>query len=70
MIDSTTKLQTGLFSGNLIDFGQYDQCLAINHQSKIQGVIRGKHCMVYAITQNFEQTEHRLYTGLVLKKYI
>lgn len=46
MIDASGSIPSGLLDGTLSDFGDYDQCLAL--QSSIDPSIRGKHCMIKA----------------------
>lgn len=43
VFDSSTKLQTGIFNGNLMEFGAFKQCINIYYNSKY-GPIRGKQC--------------------------
>ncbi|XP_044739869.1 O-acyltransferase like protein-like [Chrysoperla carnea] len=45
MFDSSSKIQSTILGGNLIDFGGFDQCLAI-HEETDSGLIDGKHCIV------------------------
>lgn len=45
MFDASSKIQSTILSGNLIDFGGFDQCLSIEEQTN-SGVIKGQHCMV------------------------
>lgn len=54
VLDSWGKSQSGLFSGNLINFGHYEQCLATRHQfdDPTEGVYVGQHCMIF-----FKDTE-------------
>lgn len=54
VLDSWGKSQSGLFSGNLINFGHYEQCLATRHQldDPTEGVYEGQHCMIF-----FKDTE-------------
>lgn len=49
VFDSWGKSQSGLFSGNLINFGHYDQCLQMKHVFKDSnvGVYQGQHCMIF-----------------------
>lgn len=39
MADASTKLQPGLFYGNLIDYGNYEECLEVEGENLV-----GKHC--------------------------
>lgn len=55
MLDSWGKIQSGILTGNLVNFGNYDQCLRLNEiiDDKLIYTIRGKYCMVfyYALPQ-------------------
>ncbi|XP_071057341.1 nose resistant to fluoxetine protein 6-like [Onthophagus taurus] len=52
MFDSSSKLQPGIFSGNLMDFGDFSQCINIEANT-CSGKIIGKHCSVKIVpTQN------------------
>ncbi|XP_058797503.1 nose resistant to fluoxetine protein 6-like [Phymastichus coffea] len=46
MLDASSKLQSGLLQGNLVDLGQYDECSAVHSSNN---GIRGRHCM-YSIS--------------------
>lgn len=41
MIDSSSKIPTGIFSGNVVDLGNFDECIEI--EDKTDNVI-GKFC--------------------------
>lgn len=45
VFDSSSKIQSTILGGNLIDFGGFDQCLEI-HEETDSGLIDGKHCIV------------------------
>lgn len=49
VFDSWGKSQSGLFSGNLINFGHYQQCLQVEHEfdDPADGAYQGQHCMVF-----------------------
>lgn len=49
VFDSWGKSQSGLFSGNLINFGHYEQCLETRYQFEdpTDGVFEGQHCMIF-----------------------
>lgn len=49
MIDSWTKFQAGVSYGNLVDLGNYDQCLDFKYRSSDEniGLIQGQHCLIY-----------------------
>ncbi|KAH8295942.1 hypothetical protein KR018_006478, partial [Drosophila ironensis] len=44
MIDAWGNLPAGMLVGNLWDFGNYDECLAINHAVTLTRRVRGKYC--------------------------
>lgn len=57
VFDSWAKVQSGIMSGNNMNFGDYDQCLKTQHTSK-DGQISGQFCMVfYKYTDKFKNTE-------------
>lgn len=39
MYDSSSKMQPGIFEGNIVDLGMFDECVGINDVK-----IRGRHC--------------------------
>ncbi|XP_044255130.1 nose resistant to fluoxetine protein 6-like [Tribolium madens] len=43
MFDSSSKLQSGILMGNLVEYGAFKQCLRI-YKATPNGPIRGKHC--------------------------
>lgn len=49
VFDSWGKSQSGLFSGNLINFGHYEQCLQMRQDfdNSSEGTFQGQHCMVF-----------------------
>ena len=48
IFDSWGKSQSGLFSGNHMNFGHYEQCLAVKHKLDDEaGDYVGQHCMVF-----------------------
>lgn len=49
VFDAWGRSQSGLFSGNLINFGHYEQCIEMRHEfSDIDdGVFQGQHCMIF-----------------------
>lgn len=49
VFDAWGKSQSGLFSGNLINFGHYEQCLETEHNfnDTTTGIFYGQHCMVF-----------------------
>lgn len=42
--DSWGNVPSGIISGNLYDFGSFDQCINFKHQSTEVGDILGQHC--------------------------
>lgn len=44
MRDSWGNVPSGLFSGNVYDFGSFDQCINFRHYSMDVGEISGQHC--------------------------
>jgi hypothetical protein len=42
--DSWGNFPSGVFSGNLYDFGNFDQCINFRHDSREVGEIVGQHC--------------------------
>lgn len=49
VFDAWGRSQSGLFSGNLINFGHYEQCIEMRHEfsDKGDGVFQGQHCMIF-----------------------
>ncbi|XP_063992297.1 nose resistant to fluoxetine protein 6-like [Diachasmimorpha longicaudata] len=50
MIDSSSKIPTGILEGNLKDLGVYDECIATKVEKGSES-IRGRHCM-YSFSVN------------------
>lgn len=44
MRDAWGHIPSGIFSGNLYDFGNFDQCINFEHYSEETGEILGQHC--------------------------
>jgi len=42
VLDATAKIPDGLLGGKLINIGQFDECLKVEHPAK---KFQGKHCM-------------------------
>ncbi|XP_044739780.1 uncharacterized protein LOC123301114 [Chrysoperla carnea] len=42
MMDSSSKFQAGIFIGNVVDLGAFDECLRIDNNKEH---IRGKYCL-------------------------
>ncbi|XP_033214112.1 O-acyltransferase like protein-like [Belonocnema kinseyi] len=48
MLDSSSKIPSGILTGNIVDLGMFDECMSVQaKKEKIE--IRGRHCM-YSIT--------------------
>lgn len=63
MFDSWAKgPPSGVFYGNTINYGNFDQCLNVNHQVEDHesSYIKGKHC---TITIQFEDPQRREFFG-------
>lgn len=53
MFDASAKISSGLLSGNLNNFGDFDECLAARSQT--DGFISGQYCLAYV---NIEVPDH------------
>lgn len=49
MFDSWGKIPSGIFTGNVIDYGQFDECISIGHEKLNAADIKGKYC-AYAVS--------------------
>ena len=49
VFDAWGKSQSGFFSGNLVNFGHYEQCLAMKYSFKnpSDGSFKGQHCLIF-----------------------
>jgi hypothetical protein len=56
--DANAKVPSGLLSGNINQFGDYDQCLGAS--SPFDRYLRGKYCLV-EIDPKFRDNNSRLY---------
>lgn len=45
MLDASSKIPSGLFSGNLIDLGSFDECVSIEHINRSEKIF-GSYCKV------------------------
>lgn len=46
MFDASSKMQSGILTGNTIELGNYDECVSATSASTINNrTIRGRHCM-------------------------
>ena len=46
VFDSWSKIQSGYFSGNYIDLGDFDQCTKFQMPTNEVGTIKGKQCFM------------------------
>lgn len=46
MRDSWGAIPSGIYSGNLYDLGNFDQCVNLQHSSELYGDIVGQHCIM------------------------
>uniref|UniRef100_A0A6V7LTA7 Nose resistant-to-fluoxetine protein N-terminal domain-containing protein n=1 Tax=Bracon brevicornis TaxID=1563983 RepID=A0A6V7LTA7_9HYME len=44
VLDSSSKISSGILIGNLKDLGQYDECVSVK-VTVDEEIIRGRHCM-------------------------
>ncbi|XP_033226510.1 nose resistant to fluoxetine protein 6-like [Belonocnema kinseyi] len=44
VLDASTKIPSGIFTGNIVDLGMFDECLSVSEIVE-ETVIRGRHCM-------------------------
>lgn len=46
MVDATAKLQSGILRGNIINFGDYDECLSVNSgEDDANERVVGQYCL-------------------------
>lgn len=57
MRDAWGNVPSGRFSGNIFDFGNFDQCLSFQHLSENFGKIVGQHCSLIIPAERVEQTQ-------------
>lgn len=43
MIDASAKIPNGIYEGNLVDYGNFEECLSVKDDERS---IRGQHCML------------------------
>lgn len=58
MHDSWGNLPTGIFSGNLFDFGHFDQCINFMHASDAVGDVLGQHCTIMFSFDRYVSKNH------------
>jgi Nose resistant-to-fluoxetine protein, N-terminal domain len=46
IFDAWSKLQSGIFSGNVANYGHFDQCVRSRHDMKELGNFQGQHCVI------------------------
>ncbi|XP_066139073.1 nose resistant to fluoxetine protein 6-like [Euwallacea fornicatus] len=56
MLDASAKLQSGLLSGNIFNFGDFDECLKVQVDKGEIGTIQGQYCTV-SITRSTNSTK-------------
>ena len=59
MLESSSKVPSGIYMGNIVDLGMYDECLSCKGSS-LGTEIRGRHCL-YSITSRRTNETHPLY---------
>lgn len=57
MKNSWGNFPSGVFSGNLYDFGSFDQCINFVHDSEEVGRIFGQHCTLLIPHDRFKEEE-------------
>jgi hypothetical protein len=65
--DSWGKLQSGIISGNLVNFGHYEQCLAVRHdfEDEYSGIFLGQHCMIFFNVTNISTAQESSHDEIV-----
>lgn len=59
MYDASAKTPNGLLQGNLINMGQFDECLHVEHP---HGQFTGKHCMLQVnLTSKIDKNRNNIY---------
>lgn len=60
MFDSWGSIPSGILSGNLYSFGNFDECLSINRNTESEiGIIKGQYCLQPITLPNFNKTPMR-----------
>lgn len=57
MRDAWGNVPSGIFSGNLFDFGNFDQCLNLQHSTDSVGKIFGQHCTLMIPFERVEDNQ-------------
>lgn len=65
MADASSKIQSGILEGNIVDLGQYDECLKI-HTTRF----KGQHCLVPIVAKINESTPIHLPQDLLNGEFI
>jgi hypothetical protein len=55
VVDSWSKIPDKISRGNTYDFGNFDQCLQVHHQTNQFASIKGQHCM-FQFSSKFNDT--------------
>lgn len=58
--DSWGSFPAGTFSGNLYDFGNFDQCVGFHHLSNEVGEILGQHCTLLIPFDRDDESDQKL----------
>lgn len=66
IFDAWSKLQSGIFSGNLANYGHFDQCVRSRHSMDGIGEFQGQHCVTSFQVQsngleNFDNVNDKIY---------
>ncbi|XP_039289184.1 O-acyltransferase like protein [Nilaparvata lugens] len=65
MEDASSKVQSGILEGNIVDLGQYDECLKIKTDR-----FKGQHCLVPIVAKINESTPFHLPQDLLNGEFI
>lgn len=57
MKDSWGNIPSGIFSGNIFDFGSFDQCIEFRHDTEAVGEIVGQHCTLFIPADSFKSNQ-------------
>lgn len=62
MLDATSKIQSGILEGNINDFGNYDECLAVDKEVEKRH-IKGKYCLgnINGLSQAYYPRKEKYY---------
>lgn len=59
MLDASAKLPSGILSGNLNQFGDFDECLSVQGTDQHE-TIKGKYCLANVNIQKVDPTNKKL----------